>query len=480
MKFENTVKNVYIRLKNIVEKEYKKKDYEKVLLHISILSNYMYKYNLVYADKRLDEILMNIGNKYKNIKKYQAEEKTVVLYDWFGLDNRCLSLIYAKALNELGYKIIYITVNKNRRNYERIHKEVIKSGGKLYVIPQESNIRMIKTIYKIISKEKPRYAFLHDAIKDVSGKAAFSALDGIVERYQIVLSDHAFMLGTKAFDYSIEFRDIGYAKSYRKRKIEKEKLVILPFYPAPNMEIEFNGFPFETAGKRIIYSGGFLYKIYGKDEYFNMASYILDNFDDTIIYYTGNGDAGFLIDWIKKKGYENRFYYEPERTDLEQVIRRCYFFLNTYPVGGGLMAQYAIQNGKIPVSLADDKQQIIQLFLKNNKYDFVFENYDDAIKKIDELLRNKGAVDILESEIEKLIISEKEFTVELSKIMDSHTSKYTKGIDMNDYMDYKRMSLDRYKNDYKLLLELISTRDNNLKYKFLDIYVLSLLQKYMK
>ena len=479
-RFENTVKNAYLRFRKLIVKEYKKKEYDKVLLHTSIAGNYMYLYNLVYADKKLDDILMNIGNVYKEIKSYIPEENTIVFYDSYGLDNRCLSLIYVKALNKLGYKIIYITSNKNQREYKKIYQEVTASDGKLYIIPKENSVREIKKIFGVIGKERPKYGFLHIKPHDVSAIAAFSALDGIVERYQINLTDHAFWLGINAFDYCIEFRDMGYSKSYKKRRIEKEKLVILPYYPASNMEEDFKGFPFESKGKRIIYSGGLIYKIYGKDEYFNMVSYILDNFEDTILYFNGNGNTSQLFDWIKEKGYENRFYYEPERKDLEQVIKRCYFFLNTYPVGGGLMIQYAIQNGKVPVTLNDDKQYISQILLKGNNCDFAFDKYDDVINKIDELLRSKENIDISKTEIDKLIISEKEFTSELSKIINHHKSKFTKNIDLNDNMDYKKMSIDRYKNDYGMIFEKLCKRDKNMVYKFLDIYILSLLHKCRK
>ncbi len=478
MKFENVLKNVYIRLRKLIIKEYKNNEYDKMLLHISTAGNFMYTYNLIYVDRTLDNILQKLGMKYNNIKNYVADEEAVLLYDAFGMDNRGLSYIYVKALSELGYRIIYITHNKNKRDYERIEEIVKESGGSVYIITNPHTTNAIKKIFNIVEKERPKYSFMHTKPDDVSGIAAFSALGGTVERYQINLTDHAFWLGTKSFDYCIEFRDLGYAKSIMRRRINKDRLFIQPFYPANSPEKEFKGFPFDSTGKKVIYSGGSVYKIYGSDKYFNMVSYILDNFDDTIVYYTGNGDTTKLFDWIKAKGYEKRFYYEAERKDLDQVIKHCYFYLSTYPNAGVLMSQYAVKNGKIPVSFAFYGMDIKPPFIDNSYADrFIKDNYEDTIKLIDELLNNEYKLKELEENIKDLIISKSKFRVNLNRIIKEHRSDYMLNIDCNDCLDYKKMQLDRYENDYELLCKRLFSKDEMLKRKFADICLISLLKK---
>ena len=50
-------------------------------------------------------------------------------------------------------------------------------------------------------------------------------------------------------------------------------------------------------------------------------------------------------------------------------------------------------------------------------------------------------------------------------------------IDCNDCLDYKRMQLDRYENDYELLCKRLFSKDEMLKRKFADICLISLLKK---
>lgn len=64
------------------------------------------------------------------------------------------------------------------------------------------------------------------------------------------MTDHAFWLGRFAFDYCIEFRVYGYNISIQKRKIEKEKILMLPYYPVIRKE-KYQGLPFPDSTRFI-------------------------------------------------------------------------------------------------------------------------------------------------------------------------------------------------------------------------------------
>src|SRR5690606_5562315 len=56
------------------------------------------------------------------------------------------------------------------------------------------------------------------------------------------------------------------------------------------------------------------------------------------------------------------------RKDIAQVFERIDIYFNTYPYGGGLMLQYAVQSGKPPISLWKKG-------LANTRLDYVFDCY---------------------------------------------------------------------------------------------------------
>ena len=102
------------RNKNEIKKLVFLQKYEEALAKITTLANSLYESNQYYVDDDLENALFNIQKQLQ--KKYDFEEikdvntKTVLFYDGFGLDSRGLAYIYLKALVNLGYKVIYMTI----------------------------------------------------------------------------------------------------------------------------------------------------------------------------------------------------------------------------------------------------------------------------------------------------------------------------------------------------------------------------------
>ena len=77
--------------------------------------------------------------------------------------------------------------------------------------------------------------------------------------------------------------------------MKKRKQILLnPLYPIID-NVLFNGFPKETEGKLVFFSGGALYKIYGqKGQFMDMMKHILEVVPNSIILYAGTGNEKIL------------------------------------------------------------------------------------------------------------------------------------------------------------------------------------------
>ncbi|MBQ4068847.1 MAG: hypothetical protein IJC76_06315 [Lachnospiraceae bacterium] len=483
-KFDKVVDRVFHKIKKIAKVEYIKGNYNEAIKAIIAGAYFMYYYAHKYSDRELEIILKNIAKKTIKVKNYEKVNKRIIFFDSLGLDNRDLTMTYIDALTKLGYNIVYVTINKNKKDYANISKLVKSSGGKIYTIMKKQSLQGIRELGKIINNEKPSIAFMHVTPDDVVGNAVFSAYEGKLERYMINLTDHTGWIGTSSFDYLIEFRSIGYVKSYRDRKINKNKLLLLPFYPYDSPQKEFGGFPFDSEGKKVIYSGGQLYKLDGSDKYFEMAKHILDNYKEAIILYTGYGNNNFemkMRTWIVGNNYQKRFYFTPERKDVDEIMKNCYFYLNTYPVGGGLMTQYAIKNKKIPITLTDYKHHMMQLVIGYDSDDrFIFDKYSEAIKEIDRLMADEEYCNKKGEMISKRVISKSEFEKELYKLLNKHTTKYMSDIDEKDYFNYKKIASERSRNDYITLANAIGHNNSELRKYFPYIVLRRYVQKFKK
>jgi hypothetical protein len=142
------------------------------------------------------------------------------------------------------------------------------SKAELFIVDKSlTKTEKIKSISSKIIDFKPEKAFLHLYPSSVVAVTVWNSLKEVI-RYQINLSDHAFWLGTKCINYSLEFRNYGCTVSYEKRNLSEDKLLIQPYYPIMQCE-SFIGFPQHIADDAIkIFTGGSYYKMYGKSDFF--------------------------------------------------------------------------------------------------------------------------------------------------------------------------------------------------------------------
>lgn len=416
----------------------KNKNYEKAMAAIAAYAKMSYNWNQFYTDDEIEKTVCELSDAmfgYTSNEKTCANDDSVMFYDGFGLDTRGLAAIYAKALVQLGYKIIWITTDKSKGKIPMI-EGFLKQGDAeiVYLDIDNSYTRHVKELNEQFKKYKPAQAFFYTTPDDVSAEIVFYHYRNRVKRYQINLTDHAYWLGINAFDYCIEFRDYGAGISRVQRKIPLEKIVLLPFYPLIDRSVTFQGFPFDTIGRKILFSGGSLYKtIGGGNKFYQIVEEVLKDNEDTIFLYAGSGDDSELKKLASK--FVNRVQHIQERKDLFALMEHVDVYLNTYPMLGGLMTQYSAMAGKPPLILNDSgKQDSSGFLIEQESAGVEFDSVRDVVNEINHLLNDKEYRSRRAEEIKKRVISEAEFTSNLSEIMNGEArSRYAECPDTEEF-----------------------------------------------
>lgn len=409
--------NIVNRLKDGAKSEFKNENYDFSLQLISNCANILYETNQYYMDEELESLLYHIGKKIDLELLSENNKDVTFFYDGFGIDNRGLAQIYLKSLCKIK-KVVYVTFDDRKEYIPETINILKKNNAKILFLDRKKNgiISQIKKLSEKINSVKPESIFFYSTPNDVVGTVILNAYENLVTRYQINLTDHAFWLGSKCIDKCIEFRDYGASISYNERKIPKEKIVKLPFYPIINEEKEFEGFPFPIKkGQRVIFSGGALYKTLGGDnKYYKIVDHILKKYDNTIFWYAGSGDDTELKKILVK--YPDRAYHTNERSDLYQVLKHSRFYLSTYPICGGLMYQYAAKAGKVPITLKYD--DCADGFLLNqNELNIEFFELEDLFEEIDKLLSNDEYYIDKGEKMVHSVITEQEFDSKMNAIL---------------------------------------------------------------
>lgn len=429
-------------IKKHIENSINKQNYENALTYTSLAADILYNYNQCYCDEDLENFISIISKKLleNNNEIKVCEKDTIIFYDGFGIDLRGLAQIYILGLSK-NKRIIYITKEKQKQQVKEICKILQKSNNSYLFIPEGSNIDKIKFVNNLILKYKPRNIFMYTTPDDVIITTVLYNYENIITRYQINLTDHAFWIGCKCLDYCIEFRNYGAYISNKFRLISKEKIILLPYYPIINKNFEFKGYPFEFNEKKqkIVFSGGSLYKTFGdNNKYYLIVDYILSKFSDVIFWYAGYGNRKEIDKLISK--YPGRCFITQERKDLYQVLKKCYFYLSTYPLCGGLMFQYAAAAGRLPITLKyDDSTNGFLINQENLGIEFnSIKEIEEAIEKIltDNKYLKKQEKNILNS-----IILPEVFEKNLKNLVDNQKTEFK--------VDLKPINIDRILAEYK-------------------------------
>lgn len=443
--------HVINRFYRVINDEYNKGGYERVLSTCSALAALLYQSNQYYYDDFLETTLYNISKAVLKQESFVVEEEVVLFYDGFGIDNRGLVQIYLDALSN-HRKIIYVTYQSAQNRLPNVLEIVKQANGIVeYIDDKESLLEQVSCLDGLIKKYKPANMFFYTMPNDVVGFVSFVNFEGFVKRYQINLTDHAFWLGIKCCDYCVEFRNYGATITHAHREVPMEKMVMLPYYPKV-AKGEFQGYPDGiNENTKFVFSGGALYKTLGADnKYYRIVDEILENYPDICFWYAGSGNRTEMDKLIVK--YPGRVILTEERKDFVEAIKRSVFYLSTYPVCGGLMFQYVAVAGKLPLTLKYDDITDDFLLEQDSLY-IVFDTIPELMKEIEKILSDENYREERERVIVNAVISKQDFDAELESLLTSQKTSYS--IELNNTIKTKE-----FRAEY---LERMSPKDIELR-----------------
>lgn len=421
------IEAVFNKTKILAQKEFECKNYELSLENIANAAELAYMFNWIYTDDVLENLLEEISSKVIVKEKFVPEIGRVVFYDVFCLENRGLTQQYIRALMSWGVDLLYIYEGDNLSTSNKIIEELeMYSKAQVFHIEKKiSNTDKMQLFYNVIVNFRPEKAFLHLHPSSVVAVCIWNALKEVT-RYQVNLTDHAFWLGTKCIDYSLEFRDYGRTVSSERRGLAESMLLIQPYYPIMDCK-PFIGLPMQIPNDAIkIFTGGAYYKMYGKsDMFFTLLSTLINLNPKVVILLAGNGDDKPLKDFIQRNKFDGKLFLLGSRPDITHVFENSDIYLSTFPITGGLMGQYAASLG-IPLlsySSSDIPCNFSEGFIdwnRNSDYQITHTTIDSFKSEALKLIESKSYRMKRGQEIKKHIITEKEFSIHLKQLVTSH------------------------------------------------------------
>lgn len=409
------------KLKRIAETGLRKNDTEQALEATAACAKIQYFWLQQFTDEELEKIVRKIAEKCPG-SKYEAESNTVLFYDEPGFDLRALGIVYLKGLAMAGFRVVFITRSESKDKQPILHKALQDYDIIYEYYPMNASYSsQVRNLSSLILKYKPFAVLAHSSAFDPVWPTVFSAFSGCFERYVVNLTDHGFWLGKDSIDYVLEFRDFGASISLDHRKLPLSKLIKLPYYPYIDKAIEFQGLPFDE-NSRFIFTGGSLYKTLSEDhKYYRMVGTLLEEFPDLKYLYAGYGDDTDLR--AMSDQFPGRVFHIKERTDLYQIMKRCTFYMNSYPVVGGLMTQYAAASGKLPLTL-NHAGRANGMLIDDERAGVFFTDSEKLMNEARRLLSDEAYLAQRSQEIEQEVLTPEQFSQELRSALTQHTTSY--------------------------------------------------------
>lgn len=322
--------------------------------------------------KQISSIILPVATLNGNVR-----EKSIVFYDQIGT-TVCLGLQYLRALVDLGYDITYVFESPIRHAKEVLLNEVKSCCKSYYIFEGKSTVEKAKEIQRIILESGSSKLITHFSAEGALAACVLYSLSGI-ERYRIVPGDHHYHMGIDCYEHYFDYRDFAIKVSVEERKVPMTKVHRLTYYPIIDSQEPFKGFPGQTKNNVVILAAGAEYKFHGSSWFFDFSKWLLNNNEHTVIVFLG-GESLQLRKYVCDNQFENRFLLLGYRTDFVECMKHSDIFLNSYPMGGGLVGLTAVNLG-IPVLSHYDEynglQNSIRSFMGAEDVDSPISFYDD-------------------------------------------------------------------------------------------------------
>lgn len=431
---------LFDKFKQKAQRCHERGHYDCCLLFLKIACFTAYSFYIGFLDTEIESLLENLSDKIQK-KKCKAGKFRCVFYDTFSQDAQGLTMQYVDAIIDAGWEMLYITEFGLDDPRSVLLKKTLTDYSKAKVISVPENKKgMAKAqfIYDIIMNYAPDKLFMHIHPRAVEAVTAFYALPKEITRYQINLTDHAYWVGQGCMDYIFEFRDYGASLSVSRRGFTESQVLLLPYYPMMK-KTEFHGFPKEAEGKVIIFSGASYYKIIDEnDTFFKLNKALLDANPNAVTLFAGGGDLVLLNGLIEKYGLQGRFIPIGQRNDIFECYKHSDIYLSSYPLGGGLMAQYAAHASLPILALANPAAsgKIEEMVCQKKEVDITFDRMEDLVAEAKKLIHDKEYRLSRGREMKACVIDEEEFNHSFKECVLKKASPYAIIIDKNVKLHY--------------------------------------------
>lgn len=433
-------------------------DYEESLGFIKAAARTAYLFNWIYADEELEEQLKTLSYRMIRSTPLDPRKGRIVLYDSFATDNRGLTQQYIRALKAQNSEFLFIFENENPKTSQAIRAE-LEQYGKCEIHSMDSTLSLVEwvsTLYERIHSYQPEKLLMHLSPWAAEAIIAFHALAPIT-KYQINLTDHAFWLGVKCLDYSLEFRDYGCTVSIAKRGLAESQLLINPYYPII-ARVPFKGLPAETESRVVIFSGASFYKVYGRnDAFLYLVKRMLDENPEAVIIFAGNGEGRKIHNFIRDQGLERRFILIGNRSDINEVFARCDIYLGTYPIAGGLMSQFAAANAKpiVAFTTPDIPCNFVEgIVCHKKRVDITSTDENLFLTEVRKLVTDKTYRQQKGRLLREALIAPDDFNANFNSIMTARQSAYEWDFEEINYQAFTDLYLEvenNYQDPFKRL-----------------------------
>jgi len=188
--------------------------------------------------------------------------------------------------------------------------------------------------------------------------------------------------------------------------------------------------------------------------YFQAIKSILLANNNAILFIAGSGDDTFLNQFINNNKFEKRIFLLGHRKDINAIMKITDLYINTFPIGGGLMMQYALINNVPVISYASTELTFsdIETLYSNKDFKISFYDIESLVYEATMLLQNQEYNKIRRIKIKKnkFIISKIKFASEL------YNKIYNKDINLDRKIEFnqnqnsiQKLYLDNENNFFK-------------------------------
>ena len=447
--------NYLLKLKKAAKKFFDKQKYDECLQVLHALSFYLYEYNQYYIDEDIEKMLLDVKDALKLREEYEPIKNKVLVFDGFAFETRGVIKMYLNALVKGGFDIVYLYDANRKSEIPGILEYCDSNNIKTVTYNERAGFTgAAKEISKVFIEEKPSKALFYTYPYDVSAYVAFASFKGLCERFLIDLTDHAFWIGKYCNDFFCGSREMSAYIQHFERHIPKEQLIKLGVNLIVDQVDDHSGLPFDVSKTKYIFSGGALYKTLGdpNNSYYRIVEHILSNHKDVSFLYAGYGDDVEMKNILTK--FPSQAFYISERKDYYYLIEHCVFYLNTYPMFGGMMMKYSALAGKLPITLKHNSDSD-GLLLNQKELGIEYDNYDNLIQDVDKLLSDESYLKQREKKLEGSVITEERFINNLKNALNNHSTDYEHKYEQLDTLRFRQEYLERH-NHKKLSWELLT------------------------